>query len=233
MTTKTRYFVIASLLILTVGMGSGLVAYYSSYPMSALSRRGGGPDELKYVPQDATVLAYADVQDVMHSRLRQKVHDALPMAENGQREFQDQTGINIESDIEHVVAFAGPGGIANGPHGGMVLARGNFDAMKIEALMREHGAHVEDYKGVHMIVGNASDMHHTMTLPSRETRPEMSDSFALSFIEPRLAAVGSLSLVRAAIDRKNGPNVTGNEDMMKLVRTLDTGNAWAVGRFDA
>ena len=63
------------------------------------------------MPHDVSVLAYADVQDVMHSQLRQKLHDAMPMSENGQREFQDETGINIETDIEHVVAFA-----AAGPH---------------------------------------------------------------------------------------------------------------------
>jgi hypothetical protein len=40
--------------------------------------------------------------------------------------------------------------------------------------------------------------------------------------------------VRAAIDLKNGGrSVTTNDDMMKLVRSLDAGNAWAVGRFDA
>jgi hypothetical protein len=46
--------------------------------------------------------------------------------------------------------------------------------------------------------------------------------------------VGSTLLVRSAIDLKNGgASVTTNEDMMKLVRSLDTGDAWAVGRFDA
>jgi hypothetical protein len=183
------------------------------------------------------VLAYADVQDVMHSQLRQKMHDAVPMSENGQREFQDQTGINIETDIEHVVAFAAPGAGDSGPRGGMVLARGTFDALKIETLMREHGARVEDYKGAHLIV---ADMPYSMapadTRPDRSARPKapgVHDAFAVSFVEPRLVAVGNASLVRAAIDQKNGPNVTTNEEMMKLVRSLQSGNAWAVGRFDA
>ena len=40
--------------------------------------------------------------------------------------------------------------------------------------------------------------------------------------------------MRAAIDLKNGgKSVTTNDDMMKLIRSLDAGNAWAVGRFDA
>src|SRR2546421_202306 len=98
MTRVTRYFVIVSLLVLVVGLGAGLVAYHSSYPISALIRRGG-PEELQYVPRDATVLAYADVRDVMNSQLRQKVHQSVPMTEDGQKEFESQTGINIETDI--------------------------------------------------------------------------------------------------------------------------------------
>ena len=149
MTTKTRYFVIASLLVLGVGMGSGLVAYYSSYPMSAFARRGG-PEELKYVPADVSVLAYADVQDVMHSELRQKLHRArCRRPENGQREFQEQTGINIETDIDHVVAFAQPD--TRAAPGGLLLARGTFDVPRIEALMTSHGAKEQDYKGVRIV----------------------------------------------------------------------------------
>ena len=70
-------------------------------------------------------------------------------------------------------------------------------------------------------------------VPTAPDGPGANESFAVSFIEPRLVAVGNASLVRAAIDQKNGPNVTSNEEMMKLVRSLDSGNAWAVGRFDA
>src|SRR5260221_13452934 len=114
MTTRlTRYFVIASLLVLVIGLGAGLVAYNSSYPISALMRRGG-PEELQYVPRDATVLAYADVRDVMSSQLRQKVHQSVPMSENGQKEFENETGINIETDIDHVVAFVAPNAAGNG-----------------------------------------------------------------------------------------------------------------------
>src|SRR2546426_8052602 len=244
MTTRTRYFVIASLLVLGVGVSAGLMAYYAGFPMSAFAR-SGGPDELKYVPSDATVLAYADVRAVMSSELRRKLHEAAPMSENGQREFQDQTGINIETDIDHVVAFVAPGvgaslppgSGANGfPGGGMVLARGVFDAVKIEALMREHGAHIEDYKGQRLIV---ADMKPRRMEISDDAQPPAqpdttSDGFALAFLEPGLAAVGSASLVRSAIDNQtNGQNVTTNEEIMNLVRLLDSGNTWAVGRFDA
>jgi hypothetical protein len=228
MTTRTRYFVIVSLLVLGVGLGTGLVAYYVGLPAGAFAGRGG-PEELSFIPREATVIAFANVSEIMTSELRQKLHRALPMQENGQRELQDQTGINLETDINRVVACLYPDrDAANTQGAGMVLARGTFDEVKIEALMREHGAHVEDYKGKRLIVGEVS-----------EGRPV---SFALSFMEPGLAAIGSTKLIRLAIDLHQGganpqtglESVTGNEELMNLVRSLDSGNnAWAVGRFDA
>ena len=230
MTTKTRYFVIVSLLVLGVGLGTGLVAYYVGFPTSAASRVGG-PDDLRMVPRDATVIAYANVQEVMASELRQKIRVAVPMQENGQRELQDQTGINLETDIDGVVACLSPdSGSTNSPGAGMVLARGRFDEVKIEALMREHGAHVEDYKGKRLIVADLApaEMH--------------AGSLSLSFIEPGLAAIGSTKLIRTAVDLHQGgtnaqtgvASVTGNDEFMNLVRSLDSGNnVWAVGRFDA
>ncbi len=228
MTTKTRYFVIVSLLVLGVGLGTGLVAYYVGLPAGAFEDQGG-PKELGFIPREATVIAFANVNEIMTSELRQKLHRALPMQENGQRELQDQTGINLETDIHHVVACLYPDrDSANMPGAGMVLASGTFDEVKIEALMREHGAHVEDYNGKRLIVGEVSQGHPV--------------SFALSFMESGLAAIGSTKLIRLAIDLRQGgaspqtglESVTGNEELMNLVRSLDSGNnVWAVGRFDA
>jgi hypothetical protein len=232
MTTKTRYFVIVSLLVIGVGLGTGLVAYYvGGLPAGAFAGRGG-PEELGFIPRDATVIAYANVHEVMTSELRQKMHHALPMDESGQRELQNETGINIETDVDRIVACL-RGDHDSADHqgitapGGMVLARGRFDEVKIEALMREHGAHVEDYKGKRLIVGETPQVH--------------AQSFALSFIEPGLAAFGSMKLIRTAIDLHNGganpqiglESVTSNDELMTQVRSLESGNnAWAVGRFD-
>jgi hypothetical protein len=240
MTTKTRYFVIVSLLVLGVGLGTGLVAYYVGFPAGALGRRGG-PDELGYVPRDASVIAFANVHEIMTSELRQKIRRALPMQENGQQELQNQTGINIETDIDTVVACMHPDATsANIPGAGMVLARGRFDEVKIESLMREHGAHVEDYNGKRLIVADGKDLGKDVTFGDIDVHPH-AGSFALSFMEPGLAAIGSTKLIKSAIDlHKAGNNpqaglesVTGNDDLMNLVRSLDNANAWAVGRFDA
>ena len=51
MTTRTRYFVIASLLVVGTGLGTGLVAYYG-FPTSALTAVSG-PDELRFLPSNS------------------------------------------------------------------------------------------------------------------------------------------------------------------------------------
>ena len=51
MTTRTRNFVIVSLTVLGVGLGTGLVAYYVGFPAGALGRQGG-PQELAFVPRE-------------------------------------------------------------------------------------------------------------------------------------------------------------------------------------
>src|SRR5579864_61760 len=103
MTTRTRYFVIVSLLILVVGLGTGLVAYYVGYQGNPFARHAG-PVELQYVPRDATVVAFANVQDVMHSELRQRLRRMMPSQVNGQAELRNLTGIDLETDVVRVVA---------------------------------------------------------------------------------------------------------------------------------
>ena len=225
MTNRTRYFVITSLLVLAVGLGTGLVAYYVGLPGGLAVQ--GGPDELQYLPQDAAVVAYADVREIMLSDVRQKIRRAVPLfpggpeaeGRDGQRQFQERTGIDIESDIDRVVASLQPR--ADGKMSGLVLARGRFSDVKIEALMREHGAEVEEYNGRRVIA-------------HRNVPAAAGDSIALSFLEPGLIAVGSGEMVRKSIDlQKTGANVTKNTELMALLGTLEPGNAWAVGRLDA
>ena len=80
MVNRTRYFVIAALLVLGVGIGTGLVAFYVGFPAGAFQRRGG-PEELQYIPRDASLIAYADVQQIRTSDLRLKLHRFVPMKE--------------------------------------------------------------------------------------------------------------------------------------------------------
>ena len=216
MNARTRYVVIASLLVLAVGLGTGLVAYYVGLPGP---QRYPGPAELAFIPRAAAIVAYANVREVMASELRQRLRRAMPAQENGRREFEDATGVNVETDIDRVVACFDPQDAGSDASSGLVLARGVFNEAKIEGLMRDHGARVDAYKDKRIVVGESGPQHNNP---------------ALAFVEPGLIAIGDERLLRAAIDlEKAGDNVTTNADVMRLVRALDNANAWAVGRFDA
>src|SRR6476661_1974439 len=220
MTKQTRYFMAASGAILAAGLGTGLVAYYTGgfQPVSASSVS----NELRYVPADATVVAYADVRGIMDSDLRARLKEALPGHQQGQREFQEQTGIDIERDIDYVVASLTAGADKPAP---LVVARGRFNDTQLETLIRDHGGAVEEYKGKRLIVcptGTHGDM------------PVQSGSMTLAFLEPGLVAIGESTAVKNSIDAQlSAHSVTGNNEMMELVNDIGQGNnAWAVGRFD-
>lgn len=217
MTKKTRIFLMIAAGILVVGLTTGLVASYMGLPAFAL---GGadGPDELRYVPADAKLVAYANVRDVMNSELRQKVRQIRPERERHD-EFMENTGIDLENDIDEVVAsVTAAGEEAENP---LLIARGRFDQVRIEGFLRERGGVVSEYHGARLVTHVGSG--------SRKSR-----EMALAFVEPGLVAFGSGPAVRQAIDRRSGgQNITTNEEVMGLVRDIDDGNAWAVGRFDA
>jgi hypothetical protein len=216
-TKRTRLFLMIAAGVLVVGLGTGLVASYLGLPAFAV---GGapGPDELRYVPADARVLAYANVRDVMHSELRQKVRKIRPEGERHD-EFKAATGIDIENDIDEIVASVSS--IEDEPENALVIARGRFDAVRIEGYIREKGGVVTEYGGARLLTHKSH--HGTKT-----------GEVALAFVEPGLVAFGSGQAVRQAIDRKSGgENITSNDEVMGLVRDIDDGNAWAVGRFES
>ena len=221
MTKRTRYFMFGSVTVLLVGLCTGLVAFYTGMPMGAFGRPGG-PAELRYVPADATLVAFANVQDVMRSEFRQKLRAAMSDDEHGQAEFQKETGIDIEHDIDHVVAFVEPGS-GDDNHNGMVIAAGRFEAGRLEALAREHEGLVEEYKGKRLVTV-VGDRDH-------DEKPH-GDTFTVAFLDPGLIALGQTGVVKRSIDRQGGQSVLDNHEMMNLVHDLDNANAWAVGRFD-
>ena len=65
---------------------------------------------MSFVTSRATrrCVAYANVHEVMVSELRQRIRRTVPIPDNGQQEFENQTGINIETDIDRVVACLAP-----------------------------------------------------------------------------------------------------------------------------
>jgi hypothetical protein len=238
MTSRTRNFAVASLLVLGAGLGTGLFAYYTGFSTSAFTP-SSGPDELKYLPSNATLVAFADVHEVMTSDVRQKLHSGFPFHGQGHRSFEDETGINIETDIDRVVFGLTPllDAAQQGTPSGLVVARGRFNTVKIESWMRDRGARVEDYKGKRIVT---ADRPHPSS-PADSSQPQQpatpsrpSDSVSIAFIEPGLVAVGQSALVRRSVDLKDGgDSIVANEELMNRVHALPPGNVWAVGRFDA
>ncbi|MSO63088.1 MAG: hypothetical protein EXQ50_13530 [Acidobacteria bacterium] len=224
MSNRTRYFVAVTGAILVVGLGTGIVASYMGFPVSVFSS-AAGPEELEYVPADAAVVAYANVRDVMNSQLRKRFQEMEPSQEH-KNDFEEKTGLNFEQDIDTVVAAMMPkGNIATNPEGAfLILARGRFQAARLEALALEHGATIADYQGKRLITHHDTD----------SIGPSKHEDMAVGFVEADLIAFGSVTAVKASIDaRRENRNVVSNVEMMRLVSELDNANAWAVGRFDA
>ena len=223
MTAKTRYFLIGSVMVLIVGLSIGLVAFYGGMPSGFFSSQRG-PEELKYLPGDAAVVAYANVRDVMNSELRQRLRKFEGVTDEGRSEFKTRTGIDIEQDIDHVVACMGTPG-PDAERTGLVVVTGRFDTSKMEALALEHGGKTEQYKGTRLLV-----MSPHATSEEAGHGPEM----AMGFLDQGVVALGTADMVRRAVDRgAGGSNVPGNAEMMRLVGGMSGESMWAVGRFDA
>jgi hypothetical protein len=201
--------------VMAAGLSIGLIAFYGGgFPALSAST---GPTELQYVPSDAAVVAYADVRAIMDSQLRQQLKAAMPVPHTGQEEFQQRTGIDIERDIDYVVAAMTP--VDQNRPRGLVVARGRFNVVQLESLAREHGGTVEDYSGKRLVT---SAEHHG------------GEQFTMAFLEPGLVAVGDTAVVKHAIDAQlSAQSITSNSEMMDLVKDIERmNNAWAVGRFD-
>jgi hypothetical protein len=235
MTKRTRYFLTGSAAVLAGGLCTGLVAYYGGgFPSLSAST---GPSELSYVPADASVVAYADVKSIMDSELRQRFKQSvpMPMGEEGQREFFEKTGIDIENDIDYVVAAATAIGDGSGHPGGVVVARGRFDIVRLEGLALEHGAQVQEYKGKRLLTLRHNTSNTDVAVSGEPSAVQTATKTGvLAFLEPGLVALGELSSVQRAIDAQlSAQSITSNSEMMDLVTDIEqSSNAWAVGRFD-
>jgi hypothetical protein len=245
MNRRTRYFMTGAAALMVMGLGAGLVAFYNGGFPALSASPTGGPAELSFVPADASVVAFANVRDVMNSEFRQRMKSAMPHQTEAHDEFQQKTGINIETDIDYVVAWMGPEGTEAS---GLVLVRGTgtLDHARLEALATEHGGQVSEYRGKRIVVGTVVNGIHDGDdddEPGDEEQTEVAPKHhasgvrkgALAFLDQGLVAVGEESAIKRAIDaHSDGRSISGSDEMMKLVGDIEMGsNVWAVGRLDA
>ena len=242
MTTRSRYFLLGSAAFLLLGIGGGLVAHYRLNRAPAIL--AGLPVELRFVPADAGLVAYADVHSVMSSDLRRELERFAMGQRRGQQQIHEFAGIDLEKDINHVVVYVQPNNTADSrgnseePPSALILVRGTFDQTKVEQFLKDHGGSVEDYNGRHVIVrqvearGRQQNSQPDQPGPQNQPLSRHVDE-ALAFVEPDLIATGPIDLVHRALDNRAGsPNISTNAELMKLIRDASSGNAWAVGGFD-
>lgn len=204
-----RWLVLCLCTGLFVALGAG----------AAVAQSIGGSAELVHVPSDARIVTYANVREVMLSdlwaRLRQIAGDDM------QELRLEQLGLDLERDIDTVLAFLAPGATLEQP-AGLALLRGRFDMTRLEAVAREAGATVTEHAEVRVLSIEAHDAH------------DVDDArvVAVAALEPGLVAFGDLATVHRAIERQSdGSDVTANDEMMALLDRVEGGSqVWAVGR---
>jgi hypothetical protein len=241
MTNKTRYFFIGASVLLLAGIGVGLAAYYRTSRFAAMP--SGVPDELRYVPANAELVAYVDLHTVMNSELRRELEKAGGGPPKGKGDIHDFAGIDVEKQVDHIVAYlektedtagadvaqgAQPLALHDGLRG-LLLAQGTFEQAKVEQFIQEHDGAIEDYHGKHIAVHRPSADD-----KGQQGRPR---EMAVGFLQPNLIALGHVDLVRRVIDLSTNAaaaaNVTSNAEVMTLVRDAAGDTAWVVGHFDA
>jgi hypothetical protein len=217
MAKRTRIFLLVAAGVVVTGLATGFIAWSMGVPVFA-AFGSNGPDDLAYVPDSVQVVAYADVRQVMSSPFRDKLQQLQrdnPSTADG---LEARTGINLETDIDRVIAAMSAGGANPRADRPLIVARGRFNELKIEGLMRDQGAQIEEYRGKRLML----------------IKDETSD-VAVVFPEIGLVVFGNGAAVRRAIDTKAGAagNITGNKEFMDLVGDVDEGTAWTVAKFDA
>jgi hypothetical protein len=214
MRKRTRVFLFAAAGVLVVALATGLVAWATRVSAAADAES----EELAYVPANARMVAYVDVRALanspFHDRLRQ-LQRTTPAGPDG---LEAQTGVRIDTDVDGVV-FASTA--ADVPverlEGSLVIARGRFDAARIEGLMRGRGGQVDQYRGKRLI-----------------TLANSTNDAALAFVEPGLLVFGPQASVRGALDAKAGAaaGIASNREFMMLVNDVSQGTAWSVAKLD-
>lgn len=226
MTKKTRYFVLAAGAVLIVGLGGGLLAYLALNRGAGLA--GGLPPEMRYVPADVAMVAFADVRAVMNSDLRRALMPSIdPESRKGRQMMNDFAGVDVEKQVNRVVAYVEPYTPPD-PQSqakpeiprALVLVQGTFEPARIEAFIRERAGTMDEYKGRKIFV-----------------RPEDGHEIAVGLVGSDLIAMGQGDLVRRVIDMSLegsdlAKTITANPEMMTLIRDNAGSTAWVVGQFD-
>jgi hypothetical protein len=242
MTPRSRYILLGSAALLPIGLAAGLIAYLAYNRAPGLP--AGVPGELRYVPADAEIVAYADVQAIANSALRRELDRIATESGRGRKDMSQFAGLDLEKQVSHVVAYlesmdtASPSPLR--ATRAMILARGTFEPSAIEQFIREHGGTIEDYRGKRLGMHRPEPRGDRSDGRDQGGKPDLPpQEMAVGFVQPGLIALGQADLVKRVLDlasdraAERGPDITTNTDVMNLITDASGSTAWVVGRFDA
>jgi hypothetical protein len=212
MKTRTRVFLFSAAGVLIAAVAIGLVAWATRVSAA------GAADELTYVPASALMVAYADVRGLMNSPFHDRFRQLQRTSPAGSDDLEARTGIRFDTDVDGVlVASTGVDASVERVDASLMIARGRFDAVRIEGVMRSRGGQIDQYRGKRIV-----------------TLATTTNDAALAFAEPGLLLFGPQASVRGALDAKAGASagIGSNREFMALVNDVSDGTAWSVAKLD-
>src|SRR5262249_12846217 len=136
----------------------------------------------------------------------------------GPDDLEARTGIRFDTDVDGVlVASTGGDASLERVDASLLIARGRFDAARIESVMRSRGGQIDQYRGKRIV---------TLTNATNDT--------AVAFAEPGVLLFGPAATVRGSLDAKVGAaeGIGSNREFMARVNDVTDGTAWSVAKLD-
>ncbi|HXJ41932.1 MAG TPA: hypothetical protein VNH18_21830 [Bryobacteraceae bacterium] len=164
---------------------------------------------LNMVMPEAQIMAGVNVTTAKISPFGQYVLNQFRSDDKGLQDLISQTGFDPRQDVTEILAATtGNPGMA----GGLVLARGNFNADKIAATATAKGgsAVVSQYAGATLI-----------TVDGKETK-------SVAFVGNSIAVIGDTASVKAALDRAGNVNSISPALATRVQALSTTLDAWTV-----
>lgn len=183
-------------------LSAAILALICSGPLAAVD-----PQLLNLVMPEAKILAGVNVDQAKTTPFGAYVVSQI-QAQGAQhlQQVAALTGFDPRRDL-HELLIASNG--APGNPSGLILARGNFDASRIQAAGLAGGGTTTNYNGV------------TLLLDPKQTH-------AVAFLDPTLAVAGDVASVKAAIDRQNAPAPLSAALMVQVNQWSGMEDGWVI-----
>jgi hypothetical protein len=209
--TRSRFVVIASLVVVVLGVLAGVGALWLNPLRAAV---GPLPGEALVLPADARWVLGLDVQRFAASPFYARFAAQPGMKPGSLAELEEKTGLNPARDIDRIV-IAGSGAAKDSPT--LALVTGRFDLYKLGRALETQGkAHGSNHEGVTVYA-------------FKEEGPRAT---AVAFLDGGSLLFGSRDRVEAAVSsRTRGETpLKGNPTLLRLIEKVRPGSTfWMVG----